>query len=240
VRVLVTRPEADAAPLAAALAARGHTAVIEPLLVIVARPDVAVDLAGIQALALTSANGARILAERTARRDLPVFAVGDATAAAARAAGFTEVASAGGDVDDLAALLTARLDPGGGAVFHAAANRPAGDLKGRLEAAGFTVRRVALYDALPRQAFSPAVGAALRDGLIDAVLFFSPRTGKTFVRLLSGSGLTAQCGRITAVCLSAAVAEDIKQLPWRALCIAAQPTQAALLDSLAALEEPNG
>lgn len=239
-RVLVTRPEADAAPLAEALAARGHSVVIEPLLAIVARPDAAVDLAGVQALALTSANGARILAERTARRDLPVFAVGDATAAAVRAAGFSDVASAGGDVADLAALMASRLDPSAGAVFHAAANRPAGDLKGRLEAAGFAVRRVALYDAVPRRAFSPTTDAALRDGRIDAVLFFSPRTGKTFVRLLSESGLTAHCGRIAAVCLSAAVAEEIEQLPWRALRIAAQPTQAALLDGLAALEEPSG
>jgi hypothetical protein len=43
-----------------------------------------------------------------------------------------------------------------------------------------------------------------------------------------------------AVCLSQAVAEDIKRLPWRALHIAAQPTQAALLDGLAALDEAAG
>ena len=239
-RVLVTRPEADAAPLAAALAARGHTAILEPLLAVVARPEAAVDLAGVQALALTSANGARILAERTDRRDLPVFAVGDATAAAARAAGFTEVASADGDVAALVALVASRLDPSAGAVLHPAARRPAGDLRGRLEAAGFAVRRIALYDAVPKEAFSPATDAALRGGRIDAALFFSPRTGRTFVRLLSGSGLTAQCDCIVAVCLSAAVAEEIKHLPWRALRIAAQPTQAALLDSLAALEEPSG
>lgn len=239
-RVLVTRPEADAEPIAADLAARGHTAVIEPLFDIVARPGAAVDLAGIQALALTSANGARALAARTDRRDLPVFAVGDATAATARAAGFRRVESAAGDVADLAALIADRLDPGAGAVFHAAASRPAGDLKGRLEAAGFTVRRVALYDAEPRAAFSAATAGALGDGAIDAVLFFSPRTGRTFVRLLAESRLTAVCGRITAVCLSAAVAGEIEQLPWRTLLIAAQPTQAALLDTLAALDRPSG
>lgn len=237
-RVLVTRPEADAGPIAADLAARGHTAVIEPLLTIVARPEVGVDLTGVQAIALTSANGARTLAARTERRDLPAFAVGDATAAAARAAGFAAVESAGGDVAALAALIAARLDPGAGSVFHAAARHVAGDLKGRLEAAGFAVRRVALYDAEPRPALSPATAAALRDGGIDATLFFSPRTGRTFVRLLAESRLTAVCGRITAVCLSAAVAEEIKQLPWHALLVAAQPTQAALLDSLAALDEP--
>ena len=237
-RVLVTRPEADAAPIAAELAARGHTAMIEPLLTIVAKPDAVVDLADVQALALTSANGARVLAERTARRDLPVFAVGDATAAAARAAGFAAVESAGGDVVALADLIASRLDPAAGAIFHPAARHLAGDLKGNLEAAGFTVRRVALYESEPSPALSEAAAAALRDGRIDAALFFSPRTGRTFVRLLTESRLTAVCGRMIAVCLSNSVAEDIKRLPWRALLIAAQPTQAALLKSLAALDEP--
>ena len=237
-RVLVTRPEADAAPIAAELAARGDTAVIEPLLAIVAKADATVDLAGVQAVALTSANGARVFAEMTARRDLPVFAVGDATAAAARAAGFETVESAGGDVVALAKLIAARLDPDRGVIFHAAARQVAGDLKGRLEAAGFTVRRVALYEAVPSTAFSASTAAALGEGRINAALFFSPRTGRTFVRLLSESRLTVACSRMTAVCLSAAVAEEVKRLPWRALHIAAQPTQAALLDSLSGLDRP--
>jgi uroporphyrinogen-III synthase len=240
VNVLVTRPEPDAAAIAADLAARGHTAVIEPLLAIVAGPQAALDLSGVQALALTSANGARVLARRTGRRDLPVFAVGDATAAAARAAGFVEVESAGGDVVSLAALVASRLDPGAGSVLHAASRQVAGDLKGRLEQAGFAVRREVLYAAVASTAISPETAAALRDGRIDAAVFFSPRTGRTFVRLLAESRLTPVCGGITAVCLSAAVAEEIKRLPWRALAIAAQPTQAALLDSLAALDGPAG
>ena len=239
-KVLVTRPEADAAPIAAELAARGHTVMIEPLLTIVAKPDAVIDLADVQALALTSANGARILAERTTRRDLPVFAVGDATAAAARSAGFAAVESAGGDVVGLADLIASRLDPVAGAVFHPAARHLAGDLKGDLEAMGFTVRRVVLYESEPSQAFSRATAAALRDGRIDVALFFSPRPGRTFVRLLSESRLTDACGRMIAVCFSDAVAEDVKRLPWRALHITGQPTQAALLDSLAALDEPAG
>jgi uroporphyrinogen-III synthase len=239
-KVLVTRPEADAAPIAAELAAHGHTVVIEPLLTIVPKPDAVVDLSDVQALALTSANGARVLAQRTARRDVPVFAVGDATAAAARSAGFAKVESAGGDVVGLAGLIGSRLDPVAGAVFHPAARHVAGDLKGRLEAMGFAVRRVMLYESEPSQALSQATAAALRDGRIDAALFFSPRTGRTFVRLLSESRLTDVCGRMIAVCLSDAVAEDIKRLPWRALLIAAHPTQAALLDSLAALDEAAG
>ena len=237
-RVLVTRPEADAAPLAAELAACGHQALMEPLLTIIPDQDAVVDLTGVQALVLTSANGARVLAGRTERRDLPVFAVGDATAAAARVAGFLQVESAGGDVGDLAALVAARLDPDAGPVFHPAARQLAGDLKGRLEAAGFTVRRSVLYRAETAKDFSTETRSALRDGRIDAVLFFSPRTGCTFARLASESKLTAACGRVFAVCISPAVADMIERLPWRALRIAAQPTQTALLDSLAACKGP--
>ena len=58
-----------------------------------------------------AANGARALARATQRRDLPVLAVGDATARAAREAGFESVTSAGGDVGDLAPLAAARCAP---------------------------------------------------------------------------------------------------------------------------------
>lgn len=233
-RVLITRPEPDAAALARTLRERGHEAMIEPLLRIVTRGDADVDLAGVQALAFTSANGARVFAGLSPRRDLPVFAVGDASAAAARAAGFAKVESAAGDVGALAALIAARLDPGAGAVFHGAARKVAGDLKGALEAAGFRVRRAVLYEAVPSAAFSPETAAALGKGRVDAVLFFSPRTGESFIRLVREGSLAEACGRCRAVCLSTAVAETVGGLSWRDLRVAARPDEAALLESLEA------
>jgi uroporphyrinogen-III synthase len=238
-RVLITRPREDAAPLAAELAVLGHETLVEPLLTIVSRRDAEIDLRGVQALAFTSANGARVFAGQSSRRDLAVYAVGDSTAEAARGAGFAEVDSAGGDVDALAALIAARLDPAAGVVFHAAARRVAGDLQGRLQAAGFAVRRVALYDAEPIPAFSPAAAAALRDGPLDAILFFSPRTGETFVRLMSEANLTDAYGRWHAVCLSQAVADQVGEVPWRSVQVADRPTRAGLLDSLAVVAARN-
>ncbi len=79
-RVLVTRPEEDASALAAALAARGFDALVEPMLSVAPAPGVTppLDLDGVQALLFTSANGVRALARLTERRDLPAFTVGDA------------------------------------------------------------------------------------------------------------------------------------------------------------------
>src|SRR5438445_12540972 len=99
-RALVTRPREESKILAAALAARGVGAVIEPLMQIHYRTAAALDLAGVQAVLCTSANGVRALARANGERGISLLAVGEATAVRARAEGFTAVASAGGDSAD--------------------------------------------------------------------------------------------------------------------------------------------
>ncbi len=234
--VLITRPSDDARPLAAAIEARGMESLVAPMLEIAPLPDVAVDLTGVQALAFTSANGVRALAAIEPRRDLPVFAVGDATATAARQAGYTDVRSADGDVNDLARLIAGALQPDKGAVFHPAASDVAGDLKGALDAAGFDFRRAVVYHAEAATALPQEVAAALREGRIVAVVFYSPRSAATFVRLAEAAELSAACGACEAVCLSEAVAEVAGKLPWRALRVAERPNQDALLACLDAIK----
>lgn len=232
-QALITRPIEDAEPLAAALAARGITPVIEPLLAIRRPPgplpDLAAALVGAQAVLFTSANGARAFARTTARRDLPVFAVGDATGQAAAALGFGTVASAAGDVDDLAALVATQLDPGRGVLIHAVGSTVAGDLAGRLEAAGFEVRRVVLYSADPVASLSEAAVAALRGLRIDFGFFFSPRTAAHFVTLARAARIDEACRHVAAFCLSPAVAAELSSLAWARVIAAAAPEQRALL-----------
>src|SRR6202040_2258877 len=119
-RALVTRPRAEAAALAEALMARGIEAIIEPLLDIHYRDEPAPDLAGVQAVLCTSANGVRALARLSGDRGIALFAVGEATAARAGDGGFARVESAGGNVEDLARLARQLLRPGSGRLLHVA------------------------------------------------------------------------------------------------------------------------
>lgn len=231
-QALITRPAEDAVLLAAAFQARGIVPLLEPLLTIRHLPGPPLDLAGVQALLFTSANGARAFAAATPRRDLPVFAVGEASAGTARALGFAAVASADGDVGALALLVAFRLDPSAGALLHAAGTVTAGDLAGELGAAGFMVRRAILYSAEPAAAFSPATARALREGTVELAFFFSPRTAAAFVRLAGAEGLAAACRGLSAICLSPAVATALAPLGWRRTVSAAAPNQAELLAAL--------
>lgn len=236
-RLLVTRPEAEAQALRQILATRGHAVDCAPLLAIRPLETVSLPLEGVTALLFTSANGVRAFAAATPRRDITVYAVGPASATAARAAGFTQVEAAGGDVDRLAALVRTRHQSGGGALLHAAGVTLAGDLQAMLRQDGYDVRRVTLYDAVAATALPAEVERRFGAGEYDAALFFSPRTATTFVTLAAAAGIAAGAGQTDALCLSANVAAVMEKavtenLPWRRIAVAASPTEDDMLDLL--------
>lgn len=236
-RALVTRPMPEAAELAAALARRGLEAIIHPLIQIRAVDLPVPDLAGVQAVLCTSANGVRALAAAVAERSVPVFAVGDATADRARQQGFRTVESARGDVGELARMVRRRLDPKCGRLLHVVGSAAAGDLAGELRRAGFEVERAVMYEARAAAALDPATAAALTDGGIDLALFFSPRTSAIFARLAVAAGIAERLGRVTAVSISPAADAGLVGLGFRERLVAAAPNQAALLDRVDALLE---
>jgi uroporphyrinogen-III synthase len=231
-RALVTRPHEAAQSLAAALARRGVGAIIAPVVEIRYRDAIALDLADVQAVLCTSANGVQALARISRERRLPLFAVGEATAARARAEGFSAVAAAEGNVDALARLAAARLRPQDGRLVHAAGNEVAGDLAGALRQRGFDIARETVYEARPVAALDPAALQALRAGSVDFALFFSPRAGAIFCRLTAAAAVAECCASIAALSISVAADAELGLLTWRERRVAVRPTEAALLDAL--------
>lgn len=197
-----TRPGADST--ARAVRALGHTAVVEPLFEV---RDLATDLdfGAAAALAFTSANAVRALAARTSERTLRVFAVGDATAQAAREAGFRNVLSTRGDVEALAAGILSRKRELTGPVLHPGGAELAGDLVGALAKGGVEARAVALYETVERPA--PAEVVARLDS-IDDVLLHSPRGARALAATLRETAAP----NLRALCMSRAVAQPLARL----------------------------
>lgn len=235
-RLLVTRPDEDAGPLVEALTGLGHEAIAAPLLAIRPVEGAVIPDTPWQAVLITSANGARAIGARREMARLsqiPVLAVGEASAAAARVAGFADVTVAGGNVHALVGLALGRLSPGGGPLLHIAGAVTAGDLKGMLEARGFSVDRIVLYEAVTAGELPEVAVAALRGRQVDGALFYSPRTARQFADLVRDAGLEQELVTLTAYCLSNAVAEALTGLPFRTVVVADEPNQTSLLACLA-------
>lgn len=229
-RVLVTRPIDDANETAALLRQRGHDAIVAPLLEVRYHDGHPLHVDDVQALLVTSANGARAFARRTSRRDVPVFAIGSQTAQAARDAGFSDVRNADGNADTLAQTVLAAARPQDGPLLHATGAEAEGRLAAVLTTAGFTVRTEILYD-VPAVAALPQTAREAFPAL-DAVLIFSARSAQAFVDGVTRAGLASATAHLVAVAISAAAAKPLSALKLHEVRIAPHPNQASVLDAL--------
>lgn len=234
-RLLLTRAQPEAQASAERLRRLGHDVRIAPMLDIAILPPPAA-LRDPAAIALTSANAVRAVAtwpQARAWTAVQVFAVGEATAEAARAAGFTRVTSAKGGSAELAALI-ATLGAGAGPVLCPVAETPAGDLVGALRAAGLAVHRVTAYRATAATELQAPARDAIVSRALDAILFYSERGATTFVGLVTGDSLPEHLAGVRLLALSVQVAGPLRALRAARLSVADQPTEASLFALLAA------
>jgi uroporphyrinogen-III synthase len=133
-RVLVTRPQPQADATAQALLALGHEPILDPALVIERQAMPVVDAAAVAAVLLTSANAAASLTPALLAR--PIYAVGSATAEAARAAGGRDVRPGESDGAALAAQVITGVTDIKGVLLHLAAEETRPGLAEALQAAG--------------------------------------------------------------------------------------------------------
>ena len=229
-RIVVTRPQADGERTAAALEELGHEVLVAPLMRI---EPVTADLAGTwSAIVITSVNALQAIPAAADKvKKLPVFAVGDRSAVAARQAGFAEVSSANGDIKDLVRLVAARAVGAKAPLLYLAGEDRAGDLVSELAARGIAAEMKIVYRAVA-EAFPPVLAAALESGDVDAVLHFSRRSAELFVEGARASGVAGPAEDVRHLCLSSQVAEPLAGASR--IAIAARPEEAALIALLRA------
>lgn len=238
--VLNTRPLEDAAELNERLSHLGMTVVAEPLLQITFLDVSVPELEKFKALIFTSRNGVRAFGRISAHREMPVFAVGDSTARFARESGFQRVCSADGNVESLVALIVETIKPSEGPLLHVAGSVTAGDLSGDLQRLGYKITRTVMYDSRMSEELSTRTIRMIRNGAVDCVALFSPRTARTFAKLAEHSGILECCRDMSVMCLSTAVAIPVSGFPWRQVLIASEPKLEALMQLFGEIEEDNG
>ncbi len=228
-RILITRPKKDSEHVAALLRTRGHEPILSPLMEVRFLDGHEISLEGVQAVLATSANGVCALAGRTTRRDIPIFAVGPQTAAAAREAGFVRVGDAQGDAVLLAEATARWSNPACGALLHITGREHEGALARTLIGRGYDVRTAILYEVVEQPSLSAEAAHALAAGILDAVMLYSPRSARIFADCVQRTGLAGSCRKLKALCISKSAADSLAPLAFAELRIASSPNQEAML-----------
>lgn len=214
-RLVVIRPEPGCTATVAAARALGLEAIAAPLFEIVPLAWQAPDVRGFDAVVLASANAARHAGPQLgAFLALPCLAVGEASAAAARAAGFGRVSVGADGVQALAAQIPA----GARRVLRIGGReRTPLDLPRDIE-----LIECAVYASEPLP-LGPRLAASLPGAL---VLLHSRRAARHFVDECQKLGIDRE--QIALAALSPAVAAAAGP-GWAACHAAAHPTDTALL-----------
>ena len=163
-------------------------------------------------------------------RHIPLFAVGEATAAHAAALGFTHIQSASGNALALAAYVQTHCDPAQGPLLYLQGNDISHDIITPLSQAGFAAQAVTLYRANTATALSPQLCKAIADRNIAAIMFFSARTASVYAKLALRHCLHDAHTGMTALCLSGNIASKLHALPWKNIRIADCPDTLHMLE----------
>ncbi|MGM4920979.1 uroporphyrinogen-III synthase [Tardiphaga sp. 813_E8_N1_3] len=237
--ILVTRPQPDNTSTAAALRARGFEVLAAPMLRF-EKVMLSIDGdADFGAVVVTSANALRALADQPAQAGLlrlPLFAVGDRTAEAARNLGFAKVISAEADAAALRDLLMEssknKLLNKNRPLLYLAGADLARDLAGELGARGFTVVTQTIYRMMPVADLPHDVSAAFVAGKVEAVLHYSRRSARAFFQAAGLSGVEIAALAVPHYCLSAAVGAIAHDAGASQVVVAQTPDENALFAAL--------
>jgi uroporphyrinogen-III synthase len=160
---------------------------------------------------------------------LPVLAVGDRSAAAARQAGFIEVISADGTAKDLADMAASCFAGAGRPLLWLAGADRAIDLVAALAAVAVPVEMRVIYQAVADSDLPPAVAAALRGGTLGGVLHYSRRSAEAYLAASARAGLAEQALRPLQFCLSARIAATLATTGAKNTRISPHPNEDSLL-----------
>jgi uroporphyrinogen-III synthase len=207
-RLLLTRPEADARRSAERLKALGHEVVIAPLFEIVATgapmPNGTFD----RLLATSAQAFAGLQDDASELKHLPMHVVGERTASAARNAGFARVETVAPDATALA-IAIARAVPRPQPFLYLAGRERRPELEAALAALGHVVTPWIVYEAREQESAAARLREVWLQERLDAVLHFSPRSAALYVGLADKAGLREPAMAPVQVAISARVAQSL-------------------------------
>ncbi|MGY6628239.1 MAG: uroporphyrinogen-III synthase [Oceanicaulis sp.] len=231
--VLVTRAEPGASLTCQRLAALGYHAV-NAATAQIAATDGAPDWTGAGAIIVTSPNGAAQLTRLGAPSTLKVFAVGPASAAAARAAGHDNVVTGSGDAAGLLDIILSAPNPG--RLIHVRGRDQAFDLTGALTEMGRDAHSHIAYEARMAQALPGPALEALGPSAI--VLIHSPLGAERLLALAESGRHLSALGSAHILAISEAAASPLRHSGAGRVMLAQRPDEAALLEALKSISPP--
>jgi len=213
--ILFTRPLEDCFEMILRFKSLGNKVSHLPLLKIEkVNYDEAI-LVEFQGIIFTSANAVKYLDIKKIDKKVLCFCVGAATEKKARGAGFQNVITAEGNVENLKELILQNFDQKDGKIIYVSGKTISVDLDQQLSKKGYNIKRVVNYMSIHNENFDSNFVRELKLNIPDIVYVYSKNSAENFLKFIKIYQTENLWMNTNLMCIGEKTSAILNEIKWK-------------------------
>ena len=213
--ILLTRPLDDCSEMIIKFKSLGHQVSHLPLLNINKMDHEQINYLDFKGIIFTSANAVKFLDSKTIDKNLLCFCVGSATEKKARSAGFQNVISAEGNVENLKELVLQNFNQKEGKLIYVSGETISVDLDQQLTKKGYSIKRIINYKTAHNQKFDENFIKELKLKTPDMVYIYSQNSASSFLNFIKTNQSESLWMNTNLMCIGEKTSSILNEIKWK-------------------------
>ena len=213
--ILLTRPLEDCSEMILRFQSLGNKVSHLPLLKIEKVKYDEFDLSKFEGIIFTSVNAVKFLNTKPIDKKILCFCVGNATEKIARRAGFQNIITAEGNVENLKELILQNFNKKLGKLIYVSGEIISIDLDQQLLKEGFNIIRVINYRAVHNESFEESFVKELKLNMPDIVYVYSQNSAVNFLKFIKFYRLDNLWMNTNLMCIGEKTSAILNEIKWK-------------------------
>ena len=213
--ILLTRPLQDCSEMIIKFKSLGHQVSNLPLLSIDKLDYEQINFLDYKGIIFTSANAAKFLELKNIDKNLLCFCVGSATEKKVRSAGFQNVITAEGNVENLKELVLQNFDQKEGKLLYVSGETISVDLDQQLMREGYIIKRMVNYRTTHNQKFDEKFVKELKLKIPDIVYVYSKNSASSFLNFIKIYHSETLWMNTNLMCIGEKTSSILNEIKWK-------------------------
>jgi len=213
--ILLTRPLEDSHKLILKFQSLGHIVSNIPLISIEKVNYENLDFSKFNGIIFTSSNAIEHLEIKNINKRIDCFCVGNATEAMAKNAGFQNIYSASGNVNNLKEIILQNFESSKGQLLYVSGEVISNDLDKQLILEGYNVERIINYKAIQVEKFNSELIEQLKQKMPDIVYVYSQNSAVSFLNLIKNYSLQNLWLNTNLMCIGEKTSAVLNEIKWK-------------------------
>jgi uroporphyrinogen-III synthase len=213
--ILLTRPLEDSVEMISKFNSLGHQVSHLPLLRVDKVDYKQINFSDFKGIIFTSANAVKFLDLKKIDKKILCFCVGNATEQKARIAGFQNVITAEGNVENLKELILQNFDQKDGKLIYVSGEIISVDLDHQLIKEGYNIKRIVNYRTSHNQKFDENFVKELRLKIPDMVYVYSQNSALSFLNFIKVHQLETLWMDTNLMCIGEKTSSILNEIKWK-------------------------